>query len=103
MRKLEKPQTPYDSLKFEFRMGDTFDGWGSCMGWLFALADYITFDLDACVDAEWDFTPAMGGADEESSEFETLQALKPSLDDCEKFGALLWRYRAKLIIAGKDY
>jgi len=103
MRKLEKPETPFDALKYEFRMGDTYDGWGSCMGWLFALADYLMFELDECVPDEWEFSPSMGGANEESYEFESLQELKPTLEVCEQFGALLWRYRAKLLIAGKDY
>jgi len=103
MKKLDAPQTPHDQLKYEFRMGDMCDGWGSCMGWMFALADYITFNLDDCVPDEWEFSPSSMGANDESPEFETLKELKPTIEDCEKFGAMLWRYRAKLIVAGKDY
>lgn len=95
--------TPHDQLKYEFRMGDTFDGWGSCMGWLFALADYLTFVLDADTPSEWEYTPSPCGADDDSYEFQTLRELNINITTCTQFGAVLMRYRAKLIVAGKDY
>ena len=91
----------YSDLKKEYRLGDhKHDPWGTTMAWLFAVADYLTFEGNGAPDS-WEFTPAMGGPDTESYEFETLK--ESDLAAVEQFGALLHRHDRLCRHFGKDY
>ena len=90
-------------LLHEVRMNGLYDGWGVSMGWLFALCDYITTDLDDYPPSVCQFRQSPMGADDESYEYQTLQECKPSLDVCIEVCLLLNRYCDLLKLAGKDY
>lgn len=96
-----KPYT-YEELKAEFRLGYSGDPWGHVLGWLFAIADEMETNRNGAP-VEWEFRQSPMGPDEESYEYCVLQQAPPSDNDLERFGNLLWRYRAKLKHLGKDY
>ena len=90
------------ALLHEVRMNGFYDGWGTCMAWLFALADYMA-DMGRDIPDEWRFIQSPMGSDTDSYEYQTLLEMYPSEDDCNRLGAILWRYRGLLIHTGKDY
>jgi hypothetical protein len=94
----------YDDLKTEFRLSnDDGDSWGSVMAWLFAIADEITFYRNPTLNVpnEWEFRPSPLGADTETQTHKICHQAKDIA--LVKLGDTLWRYRAKLIVADKDY
>jgi len=62
-------------LKNEFKLTNDGDNWGNVMQWLFAIADYLTFETKECVPDAWQFRPSPLGADEESYVFQALKDL----------------------------
>ena len=96
----------YAELKECLNEGDMSNGgdrWGTVMAWLFAIADYATFHTGEGVPGEWEYRPAMGGADTESVEYQNILRINPSADELTKFGAVLNRYEKKMTLAGMDY
>ena len=95
--------TESDLVQLYRETADKGDAWGSCMGWLFALADYMTFDAGEEVPQDWHYRPAMGGPALESYEYGELLELKPDGDTLQAFAAKLWRLRGILKAQGRDY
>ena len=91
-----------NTLKYEIRMGDIGDPYGTCMGWKFALADYMTEKFSGAP-SDWDFCQAMGGADLDSFEFQTLELFQPTEGECDKLGAILHRWDSMNRARGVDY
>ena len=91
------------ALIYEFKINGFYDGYGVTMAWLFALADYITFQLGSEAPSEWEYFPAMGGADTDSYEYQTLLEFAPTEKQLDYFMKLIYRYYLLLIAAGKGY
>lgn len=91
-------------LKTEFQLTyDKGDPWGSCMQWLFAVCDYLTFETDECVPNHWQFKPSPFGADTEDYNYQTLKELDAPSEDVLHFGSLLIRFSELLKRKGLDY
>jgi len=91
-----------NNLLYEIRMGDTGDPWGLSMGWLFAIADYLSEWGE--VPAEWGYRQGYGGIDESAYELEAIREL--ASDDWQSVlsvGNTLHRWTEKLREQGKDY
>jgi len=92
------------NLKTEWQLNyDKGDAWGSCMGWLFAVCDYLTFQTDECVPDEWQFRPSPFGANEDDYTYQTLKELDVPSEDVLHFGSLLVRFSELLKRKGLDY
>jgi len=92
------------ALKNEWQLTyDSGDPWGSCMSWLFAVCDYLTFETDECVPDEWQFKPSLFGADDDDYHFQTLKELNLPSKDIMHFGSLLIRFNALLKRKNLDY
>lgn len=98
----EDPSITVRDILHDDRSEFKYDPWGSCMGWLFAIADYLSEQGEPVPD-EWRFRQAPGGADKESYSFQTLQELSPTMQTVQRLGAILWRYRGILERAGRSY
>jgi hypothetical protein len=91
-------------LQTEFKLTyDKGDQWGSCIQWLFAVCDYITFETDEYVPSEWEFRPSICGANEDCYYFQTLKELNITSKDALHFGNLLVRFSELLKRKGFDY
>lgn len=95
-------------LKTEFQLTyDKGDAWGSCMQWLFAVCDYLTFETDECVPDNWHFKPSPFGANEDDFNYQTLRHLAfeqyITTDDVLHFGSLLVRFSELLKRKGLNY
>ena len=90
-------------LKNEFKLTDDGDNWGNVMQWLFAIADYLTFETYECVPDEWQFKPSPFGADEERYEFQALKEMELPSDEVLQFGKVLFRVRDILESKGESY
>ena len=91
------------SIIYEIKQDGLYDGYGTCMSWLFAIADYITSTLGEDTPEAWEFSQSIMGADEESQEFKVLMELQPTLEQLLPIAAILWRYKSMLTSANKDY
>lgn len=60
---------------------DESDPWGSNISFMFALCDYITFELHAT--PALDFRASPFGPDSDNPAYQYLQGLNPTLADCE--------------------
>jgi len=89
-------------LMFYIKIDGLHDGFGVCMAWLFAIADYQT-EKELEVNSEWEFRQSPMGVDDTSHEYQTLIDLDFMPCTIKKMGEILWRYRAMLIQAKKDY
>jgi len=96
-----------ETLKHEFRATNDGDAWGNCMQWLFAICDYLTFETDECIPDEWQFRPAMGGANEDCFCYQSLRhfAFEQFITskDVLEFGKVLIRLRDILEHKGLSY
>jgi len=90
-------------LKNEFKLTNDGDNWGNVMQWLFAIADYLTFETDECVPDEWQFKPSPFGADEESYVFQALKEMELPSNEVLQFGKVLIRVRDILESKGESY
>ena len=90
-------------LKNEFKLTNDGDNWGHVMQWLFAIADYLTFETDECVPDEWQFKPSPFGADEENYVFQALKEMALHGDEVLQFGKVLIRVRNILESKGESY
>ena len=90
-------------LKNEFKLTNDGDNWGHVMQWLFAIADYLTYETDECVPDEWQFKPSPFGADDESHVFQALKEMELPSDDVLQFGKVLIRVRDILESKGESY
>ncbi len=90
-------------LKNEFKLTNDGDNWGHVMQWLFAIADYLTFETNECVPDEWQFKPSPFGADEESYVFQALKEMALHGDEVLQFGKVLIRVRDILESKGESY
>jgi hypothetical protein len=95
-------------LKTEWQLNyDKGDAWGSCMQWLFAVCDYLTFQTDEGVPDDWQFRPSPFGANEDCFCYQTLRHLAfekyIETDDVLHFGSLLVRFSELLKRKGLDY
>ena len=91
-------------LKTEWQLNyDKGDAWGSCMGWLLAVCDYLTFETDECVPDHWQFRPSPFGANEDDDTYQTLKELDVPSEDVLHFGSLLVRLSELLKRKGLDY
>jgi len=90
-------------LKNEFKLTNDGDNWGNVMQWLFAIADYLTFETDECVPDEWQFKPSPFGAAEECYVFQALKEMELPSDDVLQFGKVLIRVRDILESKGESY
>ncbi|MBV1952670.1 MAG: hypothetical protein KUG64_10820 [Cycloclasticus sp.] len=97
-----KTQRTKDLLQ-EIRMSDMYDGYGVCMAWMFSISDYLTFNTDSHPPAEWEYRPAMVGADTDSFEYQALVELNYSAEDLEQIIVILSRWYDLLIAANKNY
>ena len=86
----------------EVKIDGLYDGWGVCLSWLFALADYMS-DQGLDIPSEWGYIQGMGGSDQCCYEYQTLEEFDPDPETLVRLGAILWRYRSKLIQAEKFY
>jgi hypothetical protein len=93
----------YQELKQVYRDFQSGDVWAECMGWLFAVSDYLTFDDGTGTPDKWQFRPSPLGPDEDSYEYQELQEIKPDTETLERFGNLLNRYSDILRARGMDY
>lgn len=82
---------------------DSYDPYGSCMEWLFAVCDYITFDTEESVPLEWHFKPSIFGADKDNYSYQTLKELEIDANDVLYFGNLLIRFRDLIKRKELDY
>ena len=90
-------------LQNEFKATNDGDHWGNCMGWLFAICDYLTFETDEIVPDHWQFKPSLFGADEDDYNYQTLKELDVPSEDVLHFGSLLIRFSEMLKRKGLDY
>ena len=81
------------TLKNEFKLTNSGDNWGNVMQWLFAIADYLTFETNESVPDAWQFRPSPFGADEESYVFQALKEMALPSDEVLQFGKVLFRVR----------
>jgi len=106
-RILRTPLTENSSMKekliLELRMDDLHDGWGVCMSWLFAVAEYTEHDLQTANPPKWEYRAGAFGPALDSGEYYALAELKPNVQDIEEFGEFLWRWRSLLKAAHLDY
>ena len=77
------------------------DAWGECMGWLFALADWIHGKWE--VPEEWEFRQSPMGPDRTVYEYKEIASIRPGKRDSLAFGTYLWNIRQVCIAEGKDY
>lgn len=91
-----------ERLLFEVKINGLYDGWSVCMGWLFALCDWM-IDNSIDIPEEWEHYQGLGGSDTSSPEYEALSDIVPEEKTVLKLGSILWRYRAMLIAANKDH
>lgn len=94
----------YNDLIDEFRLTRSGDAWGDVMGWLFRIADSLTFHHEHEVPAEWRFRPSpLGRADD--PEEDMIAAVCDEADPAEltKFGQVLNRAADLLKAQGRDY
>ena len=73
------------------------------MQWLFAIADYLTFETEECVPDAWQFRPSPLGADEESYVFQALKDFALPSKEVLHFGKVLFRVREILERKGESY
>ena len=71
-------------LKNEFKLTNDGDNWGNVMQWLFAIADYLTFETDEYV-------------------FQALKEMALPNDEVLQFGKVLIRARDILESKGESY
>ena len=90
-------------LKNEFKLTNDGDNWGNVMQWLFAIADYLTFETNECVPDKWQFKPSPFGADEESYVFQALKEMALPSNEVLQFGKVLIRVRDILESKGESY
>lgn len=91
-------------IKNEFKLTyDSGDPWGSCMAWLFATCDYLTFETDENIPDNWHFKPSPFGADTEDYYFQALKELNIPSKDVLHFGSLLIRFSELLKRKQLDY
>ncbi len=93
----------YKDLRSDFKMNDSGDPWGNTLGWLFSIAKRLHFEAGGAP-SEWAYRPSPlenGGPDAECYEDESVY--DAHLEDVERFGSVLWRYRSRLKRAELDY
>ena len=90
-------------LKQLFRETNDGDNWENVMQWLFAIADYLTFETETCVPDSWQYKPSPLGADKESYVFQALEEMALPGDDVLQFGQVLIRVRDILESKGESY
>lgn len=87
---------------------DKGDPWGSTMSAAFAIADHLHFGF-GWTPAQWEFSPAMGGPDEEPWDYQDIADVLENLSYQEKSNALvhagnvLLKYRGLLESMGRNY
>lgn len=91
-------------LMAAYKLSRSGDQWGDCMGWLFRIADSLTFHHEVEVPEEWSFRPSpMGRADDPAEDYEAATCDAADPDELVRFGRVLWRLREMLIKAGANY
>lgn len=84
---------------------DSFDGYGSTMTNLFAIADVMT-ELGVEVPSEWNYRQSPFGPDTEAYEYETIhEALQAgaTVADLEHCGRVFFKLYMQYKLAGLDY
>lgn len=95
----EMKSSEYKDLMSEIRMSfGGGDEWGTNIGWLFGIADVLTFDCGYC---PADFRPSPLGPAEECYEYEV--ACTYSFGTLKTAYTVLSRYDDWLRLAGKNY
>lgn len=95
-------QTPHAQLKAEFQAQDNHDFVSSmigCQNWVYALGDYLTFELKADVPTKWNYAPPENIESEDTIDLKIIKGVQPTLEECKKLGAIMCRYFAKLHVA----
>lgn len=87
------------SLRCAFRESGDGDAWGHCMGWRFALADYMTERGHRVAG----FRQGCGGSDTAAYEYRELKSIRPSSETLTLFGTVLERLSNILEAQGRDY
>lgn len=82
---------------------DSYDKWGWALLWLFAIADYLFWKLDADVPPEWEFRPGAGGYAEEDYDYEIDIMSELDVEQLIYLGNVLNRYLRLLKRHGEDY
>lgn len=67
------PTGHISDMRQAFESSDDGDDWGNTMMWLFAVCDFVTFELGLEVPAEFAFSPSPCGADTDNSAFQWLK------------------------------
>lgn len=102
----------YLALRGLYVLGDQGDPWGTCSGFLFALAEVIHHDTDCDVPSEWKFSDSpmhttawdREDVDWPESEIQDMQWYgECSANDMIAFGNVLIRYGHFLKSIGRDY
>tara|TARA_R110002153_G_scaffold273921_1_gene446104 strand:+ start:404 stop:727 length:324 start_codon:yes stop_codon:yes gene_type:complete len=87
---------------------DKGDPWGSTMLSAFAIADHLQFGFSS-TPADWEFTPGMGGPEQDCYQYQSIKLALEGLSYQEKEHALehagnvLLKYRGLLKSMGRDY
>jgi len=92
-----------DAVLESIREGDMYDGWGVCLAWMFATADYLTFVDHTFPPAKWEYRSSPFGADTDNPEFQTLMEHGFTGEEMEQVVEILSRWYSLLLAAGKDY
>ncbi len=98
----------YDIRKDYRLCSDSGDSWGSCMGALFDICEWL-YDKGESIPSEWRFKPSpLRGNPNFPAEYGgfgdyVLTDDVYSPDTVREFGKVLNRYADKLRVAGKDY
>jgi len=94
----------FDALVREFRLTTDGDIWGNVLGWMFRIADSLTFHHEEAVPAEWQFRPSPMGRGDDPEE-DDVAAMLDETDpaDLVLFGGVLELAREVLVAQGKDY
>lgn len=85
---------------------DSGDMYGSTISCLFAIADRLSEIAPELVPAEWEFSPAMGGADTEAYDYQTIiEAMNngATVEDLLKAGIIFNRLDNLNRSTGIDY
>lgn len=95
-----------NDLLYEIRMSDMADGWGTCMGWLFSMCDYLyehgDYEADGFLRKVQYQCGAFGPACE-GYEYEAICEIAESPETVLHVARILHRWSEMLRASGKDY
>jgi hypothetical protein len=93
-------RTPYEYLKWEFKIDKNSDPYGHAMGWLGDIADVLHWKRNRQVPAEWGYKP---GLFDPTTVMENETVATTETETLVNFGDVLNRYIGILKLHGRDY